>query len=206
MEQTPTVTPGRPRSFDEGRVLDAALELFWQQGYRGTSTRQLEVALGLSQSSLYNAFGSKHGLLAAALDRYEARLDAELLRPLEYSDQGLGAIDAFLDALAHWVTHDGRRGCMIINLMAEDGGASDAITQRTRAYRQRVRTALRGSLERAARLGETDEGSLDARAEMLFGLVLGLNIAARGGAARSEIDGLLAAAHHAVAGWQLAAG
>jgi AcrR family transcriptional regulator len=138
------------------------------------------------------------------LDRYEALIDAALLQPLETSDAGLDAIDDFLDALGHWITHDGRRGCMVINLMAEDGGDSGDITKRTRRYRQRVRAALQDGLRRAARLGETHDRAIDDRAEMLFGIVLGLNIAARGGAAKREVAGLLAAAHHAVAGWRIA--
>lgn len=197
-----TATSGRPRSFDTDRVLDDALELFWRKGYRTTTTRELEAALGLSQSSIYNAFGSKAGLLTAALDRYEARIDAELVTPLERSDRGLEAIDDFFVALRHWITHDGRRGCMIINLMAEDGGDDQLITRRTRRYRTRVREALRGALRRAARLGQIDGDGLDQRADLLFGMVLGLNIAVRGGAPPNEIEGMIAGARYQAAQWR----
>lgn len=203
MDSASTLTTrGRPRTFDEDEVLDATLDLFWRNGYRSTSIRDLEAALGVSQSSLYNAFGSKRGLLDAALDRYEARIDTELLRKLDDSDDGLAAIDRFLDALRHWVTHDGHRGCMIVNLMAEDGGESGEITERTRRYREEVRRALRERLERAAELGETPSDAITERAEIVFGIVLGLNVAARGGADDGEIDGLLVAAHGAVNAWR----
>ena len=101
---------GRPRKFKSDRVLDAALELFWSQGYRTTTTRDLENAVGLSQSSIYNAFGSKRGLLESALDRYEAMTDERLLRPLERSTEGIAAIERFFAALGEWVTRKGRRG------------------------------------------------------------------------------------------------
>lgn len=193
---------GRPRTFDESAVLDKALELFWRNGYRATTTRDLESALGLSQSSIYNAFASKRDLLIAALDRYEHEINHDVLQPLEVSESGLAAIDAFFDDLTHWVTHGGRRGCMIINLMAEDGGDDDELTQRTRAYRKRVRMALRNAIRRAAASGETSSDDIDGRADLLFGIVLGLNIAARGGASPSEIDALLASAHGAVDRWR----
>jgi hypothetical protein len=65
-----------------------------------------------------------------------------------------------------------------------------------------VRRALRERLERAVELGETWPGRLAERAEIVFGMVLGLNVAARGGADEGEIDGLLLAAHGAVNSWR----
>ncbi len=192
----------RPRTFDEDEVLDRALELFWKRGFQATTTRDLEAALGLSQSSIYNAFGSKQALLDAALDRYEARIDADLVMPLASSDTGLAAIDEFFAALGHWVTHDGRRGCMVINLMAEDGGETQAIRTRTRRYRRRVRTALRQALDRAAARDEIDGEELDVRADLLMSAVLGVNIAARGGASVGELRRLLAGTRGQVARWR----
>lgn len=194
-------TTGRPRSFDESEVLDRAVDLFWRAGYRSTTTRQLESALGISQSSLYNAFGSKQGLMNAALDRYESMTAAALLEPLETSLQGLDAIGAFFDALTSWVTGEGRGGCMIINLMADDGG-NQAAGERTAAYRRRVRDALRDALQRAADAGEIGSVHIEVRADLLFGEVLGVNIAARGGAAVDEVSRLVAGAHHLLDSWR----
>ena len=194
---------GRPKEFETDSVLEKALELIWKRGYRATTTRDLEAALGLSQSSIYNAFGSKQDILEAVLDRYETLTDRELVRPLEESPEGLAAIDRFFVALGHWVTHEGRRGCMLINMMAEDGGETNAVTTRTRAYRDRVRSALRNGLVRAAAVGETQNASLDDRTDLLVGLVLGLNIAARGGVSESELRGLLEAARAQIRSWRV---
>ncbi len=196
--------PGRPRGFDPDVVLDAALELFWKQGYRTTPTRELETALGLSQSSIYNTFGSKQNLLEAALDRYEALTDQDLLQPLERSNAGLAAIETFFVNLGNWVTHEGRRGCMLINMMAEDGGETDAITQRARIYRARVRDALFKSVARATNEGETRDIDPGGCADLLLGLVLGFNIAARGGASDVELATLLDAVRAQIRGWRVA--
>lgn len=195
--------PGRPRGFDPDVVLDAALELFWKHGYRTTPTRELETALGLSQSSIYNTFGSKQNLLEAALDRYEALTDRELLQPLERAKTGLAAVDTFFVNLCHWVTHEGRRGCMLINMMAEDGGETDAITRRTRIYRMRVRDALCKSVARARSEGETRDIDPGDCANLLLGLVLGFNIAARGGASDVELATLLDAVRAQIRGWRV---
>lgn len=200
---TTATTRGRPRGFDLDEALDAALELFWSEGYRSTSTRALEAQLGVNQSSLYHAFGSKAGLLTAALDRYEHRIDTALVAPLEGSALGLKAVERFFTDLHRWITHDGKRGCLVINLMAEDGGEDAVLTRRTRRYRRRVRTALEQALERAASLGEIGTDGLTQRAELLFGMVLGLNIAVRGGASRAEVAGMLSGVQQQIEAWRL---
>ncbi|MEO6714384.1 MAG: helix-turn-helix domain-containing protein, partial [Mycobacteriales bacterium] len=64
---------GRPREFDMATALDAAVDVFWERGYESTSVADLEIATGLSRSSLYQAFGSKRTLYQASLDRYKER-------------------------------------------------------------------------------------------------------------------------------------
>jgi len=58
---------GRPRGFSEDEVLGAAAGAFVLSGYEGTSIDNLVKALNLHRGSLYQAFGSKHGLFLAAL-------------------------------------------------------------------------------------------------------------------------------------------
>ncbi|QQO22358.1 TetR/AcrR family transcriptional regulator [Bradyrhizobium diazoefficiens] len=60
----------RLREFDYDEVLDSGLQLFWRAGYEATSLGDLLEKTGLSKSSLYAAFGSKHDMLLASLDRY----------------------------------------------------------------------------------------------------------------------------------------
>ena len=198
-----TATSGRPRTFDEAEVLDRAVDLFWSSGYRNTTTRDLEAALGISQSSLYNAFGSKQGLMQAALDRYESMTATALLEPLEQGEHGLDAISSFFDSLARWVCGAGRSGCMIINLMAEEGGKDSAVNERTTAYRNRVRGALHDALRTAVDADQATPGHVELRADLLFGEVLGINVAARGGASSDEVNRLVAGAHHLIDSWRI---
>lgn len=190
--------PGRPRSFDEDEVVDDLVELFWANGYHESSMRDLQAATGLSPSSLANAFGAKRDLLEKAVARYEALAARRLVEPLEASDEGVASLRTFLDDLVEWVTHPDRGGCLVINLMVEQCGVP-GIERRARLYRKRVFGALRGALERAQELGEVQADALDERTNAIVGLVLGINIAARGGT-RAEVEGLRDAAL-----WQLQA-
>ena len=60
---------GRPRTFDVDVVLDRAQGAFVASGYHGTSVDDLLRTTGLFRASLYQAFGSKRGVLLALLHR-----------------------------------------------------------------------------------------------------------------------------------------
>jgi TetR/AcrR family transcriptional regulator, transcriptional repressor for nem operon len=81
---------GRPRSFDEALAVDAAAAVFRRGGYAAASIDHLVEATGVHRGSLYNVFGSKHGLFLRVLDAAAApdadpaeRLDVLLVALLE---------------------------------------------------------------------------------------------------------------------------
>lgn len=68
---------GRP-GYDRRQVLDAAVQLFNEQGYDATSVAALAQRLGLSKSALYHHFSSKQELLEAALEQALGGLETVL--------------------------------------------------------------------------------------------------------------------------------
>jgi len=92
---------------------------------------------------------------------------------------------------------------MLINMMAEDGGNSKSISLRTKRYRQNVKSALLTQLEVAVKQKQIASGNLDVKANLLLGLVLGFNIAARGGAGKSELGEMLESVNAQIHEWNL---
>ena len=62
------------------RILDAALDLFVEQGFGGTTITAVELRAGLAggTGSFYRHFRSKEELLRAAVDREVSRCMAEI--------------------------------------------------------------------------------------------------------------------------------
>src|SRR5271168_4809703 len=73
----------RPREFEEGAVLDAAVRCFWKQGYEATSVRDQVAHTGITAASLYNAFGDKRALYEKALDHYVEESIVDRIRRCE---------------------------------------------------------------------------------------------------------------------------
>ncbi|MDH0828097.1 TetR/AcrR family transcriptional regulator [Acinetobacter johnsonii] len=60
----------RLKEFEKNDIAEAAMKVFWQRGYAGTSIQDLVEGTGLGRGSLYNAFGRKYGLYEFALKLY----------------------------------------------------------------------------------------------------------------------------------------
>ncbi|MHA7264297.1 TetR/AcrR family transcriptional regulator [Arthrobacter sp. TMN-37] len=76
---------GRPREFDVDEALERAVDVFWRQGYEGTTLEDLTRAMSISRPSLYAAFGNKEGTFRQAIGRYArvemAYIDVALAKP-----------------------------------------------------------------------------------------------------------------------------
>ncbi len=86
------------------RILDAALELFAQRGYRATTVGDIEAAAGLAPRAggLYKHFASKEEVLRAALERFVSGIEA--IEERMFDVMALGDLRAELTLLARVAT------------------------------------------------------------------------------------------------------
>jgi TetR/AcrR family transcriptional repressor of nem operon len=139
---------GRPAEFDRDRVLDAAMHLFWQKGYEATSLTDLLRTMGLSKSSLYQAFGSKHELFESCITRYKNMLVADMQTALDNAGSARRFIEqVFYAVAAETKNSETRRGCLVMNTASEfsqrDPTVARRITASTRAFSKVFATAVK---------------------------------------------------------------
>lgn len=65
-----TMAAGRHRNFDKDSALEKAMQVFWKNGYSGTSLTDLTEVMAINKSSLYAAFGNKEELFNQAIEFY----------------------------------------------------------------------------------------------------------------------------------------
>jgi len=178
---------GRPREFDESAVLDAVMELFWEQGFEAASLAEIVDAAGLNKSSLYNTFGSKEALFRRALDRYICGRQ-EMLDAVTSGGQGIDDLLALVDMVrTETLSERGRRGCLALNSAAELGFESDEVVVFAQRFRDNMREGIRRPLERAAGLGEIDGGLVDVYVDTTMSFMITVALSARSGAPEQEL-------------------
>lgn len=185
--------PGRPREFDEWTVIEAAGEVFWTNGYEGTSTRSLTASTGLTPSSLYAAFGDKRGLYLRALDQYLTETLRERIAHLEASLSPGRAIAAyFADIIARSLADPHQRGCMLVNAALEANANDPDIQRVVAAETATIESFFERCVVAGRRSGEITTGqSAGDLARHLLSVALGLRVLARVRQDRELFEGLV---------------
>lgn len=185
---------GRPRAFDPEAALDAALEVFWRQGYEGTSLADLTAALGINRPSLYASFGNKEQLFNAALDRYFTSAGAYAAEALEAPTVREVVERLLLGAVELTCGEHTPRGCLCVNSAQACGPDSEPIRQQAVARRMAGEAALRRRFEQAFDLPSGyDPGDF---ARLVHTVTDGIAVQAASGHTRDQLERVAALALH----------
>ncbi|HZH51455.1 MAG TPA: TetR/AcrR family transcriptional regulator [Microvirga sp.] len=194
---------GRPRSFDRTEALEKAMEVFWQQGFEGSSMSDLTTAMGINSPSLYAAFGSKEALYLEAVRHFSETAAAGTFRALMEAPTLREGLAAMLHASISCSTQEGRpQGCMIALGATHCAPENERVRLELKEMRRILRDTLRLKFETAVADGllppDLDPGSL---ATYFATLVHGISIQARDGATREELKAVVV---HALASFDRA--
>src|SRR6195952_3855117 len=108
------------RASTEARLLDAADELLFDRGVVATPVDAILERAGVSPATLYRAYGSKEGLVAATLDRRQRDWLAVWDEALMRGPDGLCRLLAVFDALDYFRSRPhGARWCAFLGTAAE---------------------------------------------------------------------------------------
>lgn len=127
------------------RLLDAADELLFTHGVATTPVDAILERAGASPATLYRAYGSKDGLVAAALDRRQRSWITVWEEHIERAPDDRTRLLAVFDALDHFRGRpDGARWCAFLGTAAEYADpppvVAAAVRQDTDDLRSRLTT------------------------------------------------------------------
>lgn len=183
----------RPRQFDETQVLEAAGNIFWLKGFEATSTRDLAESMGLTQASLYNAFGDKRGLYMKALRQYvDSRLYGRFARSAGAPSPGLAIVSYFSSIIRDSLADPDHRGCLLVN-GAFEAQPDDAELQSVIATETtEIEAFFRHHLTLAQESGEISNSEPpEDLAKMLLAVQFGLRTLVRIRPERELLDGMV---------------
>lgn len=155
------------------RIQAAALELFYERGFKSTTMREIALACGLTPGALYNHFSSKEELLGTMLVDIHRELRARLQSATdEAGDDPKDGLRAF--ARAHALMHtvyiiEARVGNREIGSVNGDMGAEVVSTRRW------ATSLLREILKRGRDAGDFDVPNIEAVSNLI--LTMGMAIA-----------------------------
>lgn len=118
------------------RLLATASALFTSDGIRAVGIDRVLAEAGIAKATLYNAFGSKDGLVVAYLARQD-NLDQERYRAhTALMESPLDRALAFFDLAAQGAESREYRGCVFLNAATEFPGAEHAVSRVVAAHRR----------------------------------------------------------------------
>ena len=167
--------PGRlsdaEREARRAEVLDAAVEVLAEHGYRQATTARIARHAGASKETLYAWFGDRAGLFRAVIERNAARADAALEAALAGEEDVAEALAAFAERLLDLLLG---APALVVNRAAiaevDSGGELAAVLLERGRFRTGTTAEryLRQQMDRG-RLRDLDAG---AAFQLLYGLVV----------------------------------
>jgi AcrR family transcriptional regulator len=178
------------------------MEVFWAQGYEGTTLEDLQSAMGgIAAPSFYHAFGSKQDLFREVVEQYRVRADERIAAVMADRAKTRAAIEAMLsEAAKAYCDPESPRGCLLVlGAMNCARSAKDA-HDHLLSLRQRAPKMIRQRFERGVSAGDLSaDVDLSALVAFYAAVLNGMAIRARDGASHRE---LMTVVRGAMAAWK----
>lgn len=182
---------GRPRQYDAGVALGAALLEFRRRGYTATSLDHLSEATKMARPSLYAAFGNKRDIYLSAVAHYARDIAKGRDRALFDEPSLARALDGYFSWLVAIYSEGDERplGCPVLSVITGEATADPVIGAELAAALARTDALFRERIAKARDDGQLPSGTdIDAVADMFAALQHSLAQRARAGMARPELE------------------
>jgi AcrR family transcriptional regulator len=199
--ENPKRDRGRPREFDRERALQKAMHLFWSRGYDPISMADLRAELGITQASLYAAFGSKEQLFREAVDLYRRTAGFSTTDALATGVNAREAIHAMLQAAVDAFSASGAPGgCLLILGATNCAVENNAVWDHLLSIRRQISQSILERLKKGQCEGDVPKAAPIVALAAYYSTVLnGLALQSRDGASRKTLTQVV---DFAMADWQ----
>lgn len=178
---------GRPKEFDEALALDAAIEVFREHGYEGSSATMLVDAMHIGRQSLYDTFGDKWQLYLSAIRRYGILETSAHLAALRGEARAIDGIRAAIER----VVSVARSSCLGVNSICEFGDSKPDLANLLTSLDRSLRAAFIERIREAQAAGDlADDLDPDLVMDFLVASFSGIRVAARAGSTDRQIQDL----------------
>ena len=177
----------RTREFDADAALDAAIGVFREHGFEGSSAQMLVDAMGIGRQSLYATFGDKWQLYRSAVRRYGM---GECAAHLDALRSGPRAIDG-INAMLRRVVETADQPCLGVGSICEFGASRQDLTEINELLGAGLRGAVAGRIRDAQREGDVAvDIDPEATVAFLIANIAGIRVTGRGGADPATLTSL----------------
>lgn len=183
----------RTKEFDEKKVLDKAVDLFWTKGYNATSAQNLVDMLGISRSSLYDTYGDKHSLFVKALQQYRKEKIDEVIDMLNKTEDAEEYIKNLFYSIKNQAIEDRySKGCFMINSTVELAPVDKEIAGIVNSILQDFEDALCKAVKKGQDAGVFNaKHSARSLARFLSNAINGLRVTVKSDAGKSVFDDIV---------------
>lgn len=163
------------------KAIEAAMYVFWAQGYGATSVDDLQKAIGIQRGSFYLHFKDKRSLFIEVLDYYKTAIVEKRRALVRASESPIDGIHLYFKILIdHLVSNKSNSGCLNTNTAIELGLSDEEISEKMGLGMTGWQNFWIEILEKAKIKKEiSKELDIQSLAQFLVGLTQGLNVVAR---------------------------
>lgn len=183
----------RHKEFIRDQVLDKAMDLFWNQGYDGSSIEDLVQCMGLGRGSLYETFGDKHALYLAALDHYMVTNGGSLIKAQSQEGSFRDVLQDFFQArIEEAFTGPTRHGCFMVNAAIEMAPHDPEVAQKVQFGLGETEETFYHILIKAQAAGELSwKSDPHQLARFLVNTLLGMRVLSRANPDRQMLQDIV---------------
>lgn len=144
---------GRPRTYTRDAVIEKAMGIFWQNGYKATSVSDLVRETGLNTASMYKEFGGKDGLFLEALQYYRGHVIGPRYQIL-VDNPNMTGVETFLRNVMTGAAKTEYKGCLMMNHLAQKHLINSDAAIQVGAFCAEIESLVKSALHNAQSDGD----------------------------------------------------